>query len=112
MNLARELYVASRTLPKEEMFGLTSQLRRAAVSIPANIAEGCARNAPKEYLHFLGVAAGSQAELSTLLFLARDLYGLPSADRLIEENERVGSMLWKLKAALRKKIGSEGTGRR
>ncbi len=70
MDLAETCYQITRGFPKEELFGLTSQIRRAAVSIPANIAEGHARHHTKEYLQFLGVARGSLMELETHLLVA------------------------------------------
>lgn len=73
MDLAVEVYSITGRFPKEEMFGLASQSRRAAVSIPSNIAEGAARNSRKEYIQFLYVALGSVAELETQLLLARRL---------------------------------------
>lgn len=63
-------------LPKHEEYGLASQLQRAAVSIPSNIAEGHQRNNPKEYRQFLGIARGSSAELETQLLLMRDIYNI------------------------------------
>ncbi|MBX7131788.1 MAG: four helix bundle protein [Fimbriimonadaceae bacterium] len=106
MQMVKEIYIATRALPKDEMYGITSQVRRAAVSIPANIAEGYARNASKEYLQFVGIAAGSQAELTTLLILVKELYDIPSIDSLLDLNKRVGSMLWNLKLALRNKLSN------
>ena len=58
MDLVESVYVATSTFPAHEQFGLTSQMRRAAVSVPANVAEGFARNGSKELLHFLGIASG------------------------------------------------------
>jgi four helix bundle protein len=66
-------YRATSQFPKEELFGLTSQIRRAAASIPANIAEGCGRNSEKEFIHFLHLATGSGNELEYHFLLARDL---------------------------------------
>ncbi len=77
--LTLDLYRLTRIFPKTEVYGLTSQIQRAAVSVPANIAEGYERNHRKEYLQFLFVAKGSMGELDTLLLLARDL-GYLSAD--------------------------------
>ena len=75
MNLAKEVYRLTDLLPRQEMFGLSSQMRRSAVSIPSNIAEGQQRNNLKEYIQFLGIAYGSAAELETQLLLASDLFG-------------------------------------
>jgi four helix bundle protein len=69
----KELYLATKSFPPDERFGITSQLRRASVSVPTNIAEGAARKSPKEFLHFLYIAEGSVSELDTLLLLAAEL---------------------------------------
>jgi four helix bundle protein len=76
--LTLDVYAATRMFPKEEVYGLTSQLRRAASSIPANIAEGCGRNGDAELARFLSIAIGSANELDYHLLLARDLGYLPS----------------------------------
>ncbi|MBX7053152.1 MAG: four helix bundle protein [Flavobacteriales bacterium] len=87
IELVAEIYQVTKTFPKEEMFGLTSQMRRSAVSIPTNIAEGACRNNVGEFRHFLGIAAGSTAELITLIHLAEkiSLLDLAKADQLIEK---------------------------
>ncbi len=69
-DLAVLVYSVTRSFPREELYGMTSQLRRAAVSAPANIAEGASREHEKEYLHFLNVARGSIAEVEYLLHLS------------------------------------------
>jgi len=70
MFLAEVIYVETGDFPNHEQFGLTSQLRRAAVSVPANIAEGSARKGNKELIHFLYISLGSLAELETLIILS------------------------------------------
>jgi four helix bundle protein len=74
--LTSEVYAASRFFPKEELFGLTNQLRRAAVSVPSNIAEGCGRQTPRDTINFLFIARGSLYELETQLYVALDLHYL------------------------------------
>ena len=71
MDLAQEVYGVSKTFPREEQFGMTSQMRRAAISIAGNIAEGAARNGSREFAQFLYIALGSASELETYLELAR-----------------------------------------
>ena len=95
MGLVTEVYQATRGFPKDEQFGLTPQIRRAAVSVPANIAEGHARKGPREYRNFLSVSIGSLAELETHLEIAVRL-GYTSEERAGELRARmaeVGRML-------------------
>lgn len=73
MDLVEEVYRLTETMPRSETYGLASQIRRAAVSVPSNIAEGAARNHEKEFVQFLYVALGSVAELETQLLLAERL---------------------------------------
>ena len=77
--LAKDIYVATRTFPKEETYGLTIQMRRAAVSIPSNIAEGKGRETRKDFCHFLVQARGSLYELETQIELGSDLNYLDSS---------------------------------
>ena len=83
MDLAESVYKFTRNFPKEELFGLTSQIRRAAVSIPSNIAEGASRAGSKEFLHFLHIARGSASELETQLLLAEKLGYVTKIDELL-----------------------------
>ena len=83
MALAEAVYKTTRTFPKEEVYGLTSQIRRAVVSIPSNIAEGAARARAKEFMQFLHIARGSAAELETQLLLAGKLGYLSASDDLM-----------------------------
>ncbi len=85
MGIARGIYQLTRGFPKEELYGLTSQLRRAGFSIPANIAEGWGRNSKRSYVYFLKISRGSLLELETLLLLAFDL-GLLNSE---EENMKM-----------------------
>jgi four helix bundle protein len=80
MELAKATYAAAKTWPTEERYGLTRQLRRAAVSVPANIAEGHGRFGRREFLHHLSIASGSLREVETLLEIARDAEYLSDAD--------------------------------
>jgi len=102
MALARTVYQLTAALPKHELFGLTSQIRRAAVSIPANVAEGHNRRSRRAFHYHVSVALGSQAELGTLLDLVEGLgYCTPSAVAgPREEATRVGMMLHGLARAL------------
>lgn len=70
--LANEIYSISKKFSKEEIYGITSQIRRCAISIPSNIAEGCGRQSSKETIHFLYISRGSLYELETQLFIAND----------------------------------------
>lgn len=95
MSLAEEVYKVTGDFPKTEIYGLTSQLRRAAVSVPSNIAEGQARNSTGEYVQFLGVSKGSLAEVETQLEIACRLGWLSPADkeRLLTQADEIGRML-------------------
>lgn len=81
--LTKEIYVLSADFPRDEKYGLTSQIRRAVVSIPSNISEGSSRKSRKEFSHFLDVALGSSYELETQLNIAQEL-GLSKSSEIIK----------------------------
>lgn len=102
MELAARAYCLTSQFPKEELYGLTSQVRRFAISIPSNIAEGAARQSRKEYIQFLHIASGSVAELETQLLLAARL-GFASDTGALTRLEEVRKLLLGLLRSLKKK---------
>ena len=98
VKLVEEIYQSTGVFPKEELYGLSSQLRRAAVAIPSNIAEGFARFHSKEYKQFLYMALGSLAELSTQLIIAKRLGYLKGgkSNILLDEIEQISKMTMSL----------------
>jgi four helix bundle protein len=106
MDLTSAVYRVTSELPSDERFGLISQARRAAVSVPANIAEGHRRSSTKDYLRFLSIAAGSLAELETLIELASRLYRIQSTylDELVGSADEVGRMLRAIQQKLEAKL--------
>jgi four helix bundle protein len=94
-DLALEVYRVTEAFPKTELFGLTSQIRRAGVSIPANIAEGCGRDTDADFARFLQIAMGSASELEYHLLLAHELGLLndPDHERLSNKTTEVKQML-------------------
>lgn len=80
--LVKDIYELCANLPMDEKYGMSSQLKRAAVSIPSNIAEGYRRNNRKEYVQFLGIAAGSAAEVETQLILVNDIFGIDTTNMI------------------------------
>lgn len=106
IDLVQGVYELTREFPSDERYGLTSQMRRAAVSIPSNIAEGHARDSTKDFLRFLSIVQGSKAELETQLTLAERLgycnqeQTAPSLDKLSE----IGKMVRGLQKSLRSKL--------
>ena len=103
VDLVVEVYKATESFPKEERYGLTSQIRRAGISIPANIAEGAGRYSQKEFAHFLSNAQGSASELETELIIAHRLGYLSEAlfSKLITELQRIGRLITGLTRRIR-----------
>jgi four helix bundle protein len=108
--LALSVYSSTRTFPREEMYGLTIQLRRAAVSVASNIAESKGRSTDKDTVHFLSNAKGSLFELETQLELARNLSYLTqrNADTLIAKTHETGRLLSGLIRSLKPANSSTG----
>ena len=102
MDLVVEVYQLVKKLPKEELFALSDQIRRAAISIPSNIAEGQGRNSSKEFIHFLSIAKGSKAELETQLLLCVRINYLTESEieKAMSLIEEVGKMLNSLQKKL------------
>jgi four helix bundle protein len=93
IGLVTQLYAATANFPETERYGLVSQIRRAAVSVPANIAEGAARGSRKEFARFLRMSRGSLAELDTHLRVAADLTFLSDEQRFLDKIERLQASL-------------------
>jgi len=91
--LVKTVYVVTQSFPKEEQFGLTSQMRRAAISIPSNIAEGAARAGDREFAQFLNIARASLSELETQLFIASDLGYIKGDDSAFAMVDRVSRLI-------------------
>jgi four helix bundle protein len=103
MDLVRMIYKVTQTFPREELYGLTGQLRRAAVSIPSNIAEGQARYSCREFHHFLSHARGSLVEIETQLLIAEDLGYVSNthSQRLLGSTAELGRILNRLAASIK-----------
>lgn len=95
VELVTEIYQLTGNYPKDEIFELTNQMRRASISIPSNIAEGAARNSQKEFIQFLYIALGSQQELDTQLLISRNLNFITedSYNQITDKVQTVGKLL-------------------
>jgi four helix bundle protein len=103
MSLVKEIYRITASFPKDELYSLTSQMRRAAVSIPSNIAEGAARTGDKEFLQFLSISRGSLSELETQLIIAVDLGYLSSSNEIMQRIDSLFGLLSGLMKSLRER---------
>lgn len=102
MDLVAEVYQVVKKLPKEELYALSDQIRRAVISIPSNIAEGYGRNSSKEFSHFISIAKGSKSELETQLLLCVKIDYLKESDiqNMMYLIDQVGKMLYSLQKKL------------
>lgn len=103
MQLVEDVYAILKQLPKAELYALTDQIKRAAISVPSNIAEGQKRLNKQETIQFTGIALGSVAELQTQLILCQKLYDI-TTDKLVDECDQIGRMLTALVRSLRSKV--------
>ena len=104
IDLVKDVYALTSSFPSHEVYALTSQIRRCAVSVPSNIAEGSARLTTKELIHFLGIARGSLSELETQLIIARELGYLPSDKLPSEKLDRLFALISGLISHQRKRV--------
>ena len=107
MALVEIVYRATESFPKAEFFGLVNQMRRCAISIPSNIAEGAARNSTREFAQFLGISCGSLSELETQLELATRLGYLKADNDSAHQLNRAGRIVRALRRSLRDKVTAE-----
>jgi four helix bundle protein len=101
MSLVEYVYRDTKAFPRDEAFGLAAQLRRCAISIPSNLAEGAARASPRELLQFVSISCGSIAELETQLELAVRLGYLRDTASAVRQTTRVGKLMRNLRKSLR-----------
>ena len=106
MDLAAECYRITKAFPKDELFGMTSQIRRAASSVPANIAEGHGREHTKEFLQYLSIARGSLMELQTHMLLAYRVGLLPenALKEILRQSDTISKMISRLRQSLQKRL--------
>ena len=107
MDLAEHVYQVSATIPKEETYGLILQIRKSAISVPSNIAEGAARNSKKEFIQFLYIALGSLAELETQLLLAARMLFIDRDSELLKEVSQIRQILCGLIRSLKPNFPSK-----
>lgn len=106
IDLVELIYGATKSFPRDEIYGLTSQMRRAAVSVPAKVAEGHGRDSTRDYLHHISIAMGSLAELETHVVIAGRFGYVRTAQQqsLIEACDKLGRILRGLQKSLKQKL--------
>ena len=104
LHLVENIYQLTKCFPASENFGLTAQLRRAAVSLPSNIAEGASRGSTKDFIRFLNMSAGSLAEIKTQLVIAERIDYIVYNDELKSKITSIRKMFYQLKQSLHKKL--------
>ena len=109
MSLVKDVYTATGHFPQSELYGLTGQMRKATISVPANIAEGWGRNMTGEYIQFLRIARGSLLEVETFVILSKELSYMivHNAQKLLDSTSDINKMLNRLIAVLRKQQTKE-----
>jgi len=107
ISLVKEIYAVTAAFPKEEAFGLTSQMRRSAVSVPSNVAEGAARVGKKEFIQFLAISRGSLMELETQIILAKELDFIEDGQSLLGKVNKIFALLNGLITALNTQTGKK-----
>ena len=109
IEMVTSIYLMTQSFPKDEMFGLVSQLRRASVSVPSNIAEGYARGTDKEKLHFLRISSGSMSEIETQLMLSLNLGYIDQEkyNKLLETVTSVWKQLNSLISSIKKRLAAQ-----
>ena len=106
LDLVVMVYEITKALPSSENYGLTSQMRRAAVSIPSNIAEGSSRGSTKDFIRFINIATGSLSELETQLVIAEKIGYFDTTNEINDSITSIRKMLYRLKQSLNKKLSS------
>lgn len=106
IDFVSEIYIVTKSFPKDEVYGLTNQIRRSAVSIPSNIAEGSTRQSDKEFIQFLYIAMGSLSELETQIIIATNLSYIRDNKMIMEKMEKIGKMTMGLIRYLKSKKSS------
>ena len=107
MQLVKEIYRLTQNFPKEEIYGIVSQMRRAAVSIPSNISEGAARGGDREFMQFLIIARGSLSELETQLIISHELGYLSEISNVQKRIDRLFSLIGGLLRSLRERANTK-----